>query len=122
MRCSLSLVLLFAMTTSAAAQVSDVAVPNLVFEIGDVSVGPIEDDTLDLANIVQSAAKGVTTVQEAPVIVTVITADNIGGMEQATRHLTGLGHRKIAFIGAPPSYTPAAVRAEGFRRGCAAAA
>ena len=33
--------------------------------------------TLDLANIVQSAAKGVTTVQEAPAIVTVITADEI---------------------------------------------
>ena len=31
------------------------------------------DEALDLANIVQSAAKGVTTVQEAPAIVTVIT-------------------------------------------------
>lgn len=35
------------------------------------------DEQLDLANVVQSAAKGVTTVQEAPVIVTVITADEI---------------------------------------------
>ena len=36
-----------------------------------------EDSDLDLANIVQSAAKGRTTVQEAPAIVTVVTADEI---------------------------------------------
>lgn len=35
------------------------------------------DTELDLANVVQSAAKGVTTVQEAPAIVTVITSDEI---------------------------------------------
>jgi LacI family transcriptional regulator len=44
----------------------------------------------------------VANAEPAGLPVTVITADNVGGMELATRHLTELGHRKIAFIGAPP--------------------
>src|SRR5262245_52219565 len=35
----------------------------------------VED--IDVANLVTSAAKGVTTVQEAPAIITIITADEI---------------------------------------------
>jgi len=56
--------------------VTDVEVPAIVLE-GDATTGPGADEALDLANIVQSAAKGVTTVQEAPAIVTVVTADEI---------------------------------------------
>lgn len=56
----------------------DIEVPTVVL---DSAVGEGEargpDEQLDLANVVQSAAKGVTTVQEAPAIVTVITADDI---------------------------------------------
>lgn len=63
----------------AAAQPStvviDVEVPTIVLD-QDVSAAE-EDQALDLANIVQSAAKGVTTVQEAPAIVTVVTPDEI---------------------------------------------
>ena len=70
-----SLLLLLAMTTTAAAQVSDIEVPIIVLDVDDT--GQAEDDALDLANIVQSAAKGLTTVQEAPAIVTVVTADEI---------------------------------------------
>lgn len=55
---------------------TDVEVPQLVLEDTD-SLGAGADEALDLANIVQSAAKGVTTVQEAPAIVTVVTADEI---------------------------------------------
>ncbi len=59
----------------AAADVTDIEVPVLVLDTE--TPGTPADDVLDLANIVQSAAKGVTTVQEAPAIVTVITADEI---------------------------------------------
>jgi outer membrane receptor protein involved in Fe transport len=55
---------------------TDIEVPVIVIEQGETP-GAESDETLDLANIVQSAAKGVTTVQEAPAIVTVITADEI---------------------------------------------
>jgi outer membrane receptor protein involved in Fe transport len=65
----------------AAAQpatgATDIEVPSMVVAPADVSAGPAADEALDLANIVQSAAKGVTTVQEAPAIVTVVTADEI---------------------------------------------
>ncbi len=64
-------------TLAHAAPVSDVEVPAIVLDQGDASAGPAADEALDLANIVQSAAKGVTTVQEAPAIVTVVTADEI---------------------------------------------
>ncbi|MDB4953071.1 MAG: TonB-dependent receptor [Myxococcales bacterium] len=75
------LVLLFAPSIAiaqpTAGQVTDVEVPSVVIEQGNESAGAAQDEALDLANIVQSAAKGVTTVQEAPAIVTVVTSDEI---------------------------------------------
>jgi outer membrane receptor protein involved in Fe transport len=59
-----------------AQSVGDVEVPAVVIDQGDQATVS-EDEALDLANIVQSAAKGITTVQEAPAIVTVVTADEI---------------------------------------------
>ncbi len=56
--------------------ITDVEVPSLVLEQTDTAAGEADAD-LDLANVVQSAAKGRTTVQEAPAIVTVVTADEI---------------------------------------------
>ncbi|HET9622230.1 MAG TPA: TonB-dependent receptor [Kofleriaceae bacterium] len=60
----------------AAPAATDVEVPVIMLDTGDTAIQG-SDEALDLANIVQSAAKGVTTVQEAPAIVTVITADEI---------------------------------------------
>ncbi len=74
------LILALAMGDVASAQgpeVSDIAVPDVMFDSVEPSSGKPVDDALDLANIVRSAAKGLTTVQEAPAIVTVITADEI---------------------------------------------
>jgi outer membrane receptor protein involved in Fe transport len=72
-----ALILLFALGGVASAQPAhDIEVPSVIIENGDTA-SPAADEALDLANIVQSAAKGVTTVQEAPAIVTVITADEI---------------------------------------------
>lgn len=71
-----------------AAPANDVEVPQIVLEGGDATTGPSADEALDLANIVQSAAKGVTTVQEAPAIVTVVTADEI--RDRQFRDLTQL--------------------------------
>jgi outer membrane receptor protein involved in Fe transport len=59
-----------------ARTTSDVEVPTLVLDASDATAAQ-PDEALDLANIVQSAAKGVTTVQEAPAIVTVVTAEEI---------------------------------------------
>jgi|GEM_PF-725816 len=45
----------------------------------EVTAGPaseLDNEDIELSNVVLSAAKGVTTVQEAPTIVTVITADD----------------------------------------------
>ena len=79
-RLLLPAILLAAASTAAHAQdatiITDVEVPTVVIELGDAATAEANDD-LDLANIVQSAAKGVTTVQEAPAIVTVVTADEI---------------------------------------------
>ncbi len=71
------LLVLLVPTVASAQGVTDIEVPTLVYEQGDTTTGPAQDEALDLANIVQSAAKGVTTVQEAPAIVTVITEDEI---------------------------------------------
>jgi outer membrane receptor protein involved in Fe transport len=77
MKVFIAVTLLLATTAAEAAQVSDVEVPTIV---QDTTEGPgikVDDQALDLANIVQSAAKNVTTIQEAPAIVTVVTADDI---------------------------------------------
>jgi len=71
-----SLLLLLSMTATAAAQVSDIEVPTVVFDT-DTPQPTLADEDLELANIVQSAVKGVTFVQEAPAIVTVVTDDEI---------------------------------------------
>jgi len=56
----------------------DIEVPVIMIDpTGGGESGGGADEELDLANVVQSAAKGVTTVQEAPAIVTVITSDEI---------------------------------------------
>jgi outer membrane receptor protein involved in Fe transport len=52
---------------------------------------------IDLANIVTAAAKGVTTIQEAPAIITVITADDIKlwghrWLEDVVTDIPGWGH------------------------------
>ncbi len=78
MRPTKSIVLLLGLGGVAHAQpATDVEVPNVVIEQSSEASSSADDEALDLANIVQSAAKGVTTVQEAPAIVTVITADEI---------------------------------------------
>jgi outer membrane receptor protein involved in Fe transport len=44
---------------------------------GEPEIALDVDREIDLANVVTSAAKGVTTIQEAPAIITIITADEI---------------------------------------------
>jgi alpha-galactosidase len=44
-----------------------------------------------------------------------VGATNWRGGVQATEHLLGLGHRRIAFVGASPRSTPGAERPAGFR-------
>ncbi len=50
--------------------------------------------------------------------VEVITSDNVGGARLAVDHLVGLGHRRIAYVRGPATYTADAPRAEGFRSAC----
>jgi outer membrane receptor protein involved in Fe transport len=71
--------------SQSPADFVDIEVPALVLADIDPSVDSESDDRLDLANLVLSATRDVTTVQEAPAIVTVITADEI-----ADRQLTSL--------------------------------
>jgi outer membrane receptor protein involved in Fe transport len=72
---------------TASAQEVDIEVPLLILDESAAGDGEGETD-LDLANIVQTAAKGVTTVQEAPAIVTVLTTDDIE--QRGTRNLEQL--------------------------------
>ena len=67
-----------ALAAERHASAQDIEVPILV--IGDDTTpgeAAESDDELDLANLVTSAAKGVTTVQEAPAIITIITAEEL---------------------------------------------
>jgi outer membrane receptor protein involved in Fe transport len=73
---SLALSTVLLLTHAAAAQ--DMAVPILVFENEeDDDSATAVDDELDLANLVTSAAKGSTAVQEAPAIVSVLPEQDL---------------------------------------------
>jgi outer membrane receptor protein involved in Fe transport len=88
----------------AAAQdgdLSDIEVPTLVLDTGEGGDLPEDATDIDLANVVQSAARAVTTVQEAPAIVTVITAEEIA--ERHVQTITDLtdtvpGYMRIGFV------------------------
>src|SRR5438105_649048 len=67
-------------TFAGVARAQDVALPEPVAQPakkgdeGEPEIALDVDREIDLANVVTSAAKGVTTVQEAPAIITIITA------------------------------------------------
>src|SRR5262249_39783589 len=69
---------------AAPARAQEVEVPGLVMESPEAETGEI-DTALKLANLVQTAAKGVTTVQEAPAIITIIPGDEI--LDRGARNL-----------------------------------
>jgi len=75
-----------ALLATAVAQAQDVALPDSVEapttkqatkNEGEPEVAIDFDREIDLSNVVTAAAKGVTTVQEAPAIITIITSDEI---------------------------------------------
>jgi LacI family transcriptional regulator len=53
--------------------------------------------------------------------VTSVGATNFAGGVAATRHLLGLGHRRIGYIGGPRAATPSQARLHGFRAAMEAA-
>ena len=53
--------------------------------------------------------------------VTSVGSTNFAGGVAATRHLLGLGHRRIGYIGGPPAATPSQARLHGFRAAMEAA-
>jgi outer membrane receptor protein involved in Fe transport len=74
------------------AVAQEIEVPTLVMESQE-EAGPV-DTELNLVNLVQTAARGVTTVQEAPAIITIIPADELRdrgteNLEQALDRVPG---------------------------------
>ena len=57
---------------------------------------------------------------DVPDRVSYVDADNVDGARQAARHLCGLGHTRIGYVGAPLSTSAGVDRLEGFREGLAA--
>ncbi|HEY3164866.1 MAG TPA: LacI family DNA-binding transcriptional regulator [Candidatus Limnocylindrales bacterium] len=53
--------------------------------------------------------------------VAVVTSDNHGGARLAAEHLISLGHRRIAWVRGPGTFTADVPRLEGFRAACRAA-
>ena len=84
-----------AMPALVLAAGSDPEVPILVYEdeLGDMGT---EEDELDLVNLVTSAAKTVTTVQEAPAIITIITSEEL--RDRQPRTLVELGDLLPGFL------------------------
>jgi DNA-binding LacI/PurR family transcriptional regulator len=81
---------------------------------------------LSAAEREQLRAKGIPFVvfdptTELPDDVPFVGATNWSGGRAAVRHLTGLGHRRIAMIGGPPDVLCCTARLDGYRSGLEAA-
>jgi hypothetical protein len=78
-----SLIVVAVVLLAASARAQEVMLPDPIPQRGpggDEGAPEVVldlDREIDLANVVTSAAKGATTVQEAPAIITIITADEI---------------------------------------------
>src|SRR5215470_10884952 len=77
------------------AYAQQVEVPVLVMESPEAEPGEV-DTELNLANLVQTAAKGVTTVQEAPAIITIIPSDEL--VDRSARNLEDVMDRVPGWI------------------------
>src|SRR5215470_5120795 len=84
-----------AVMLSLPAYAQQVEVPVLVMESPEAEPGEV-DTELNLANLVQTAAKGITTVQEAPAIITIIPADEI--VDRGARDLSDVVDRVPGWI------------------------
>jgi len=82
-----------------------------------IASSQVSDDSLQW--LLSSPVPAVIVNAEASGLpIPVITSDNSGGARLAVEHLVGLGHRRIAYVRGPASYTPDAPRLEGFRQAC----
>jgi DNA-binding LacI/PurR family transcriptional regulator len=83
---------------------------------GIVLSGPRSDDQ-ELLKIHSEGASIVLLGQLPGSGIPFVDVDNVGGAQLATRHLTQLGHHRIAIItNAPPAYTASSDRLSGYRR------
>lgn len=73
--------------------------------------------TDDLVRAVARATVPITVLGSMPeeLDVDLVRPDSARGVRLAVAHLTGLGHRRIAFINGPPDTTPGTVRLQAFR-------
>lgn len=77
----------------------------------------------DLKPIVAAGIPVVVAVRNVPgAKVSSITSDNEAGLADAVRHLVGLGHRRIAFLGGFPDTAVFEERVSGYREALAACA
>jgi LacI family transcriptional regulator len=73
--------------------------------------------TDDLVRAVTRATVPITVLGSMPenIDVDLVRPDSARGVRLAVQHLTGLGHRRIAFINGPVDTTPGSVRLQAFR-------
>ena len=82
---------------------------------GIILSGPRSDDE-ELIRIHSEGASIVLLGQLSGSGIPFVDVDNVGGAQLAVRHLTNLGHRRIAMItNAPPAYTASMDRLSGYR-------
>lgn len=87
---------------------------------------PPLSDNAELLDAVEAAGTPVALVASRPTgpqrdLVSTVTVDDAAAAQEMTRHLIGLGHRRIAFIRGPLSQAASRHRLEGFQRAMAAA-
>ncbi len=80
------------------------------------------DRAESLVHLVKRGVPAVVVDRDLPGLeIDAVLTDNRGGGYLATRHLLGLGHRRIGCIAGPSTVTPSALRVEGYRAALAEA-
>lgn len=83
--------------------------------VGGILLSSINPDPETVRRAVSVGCRVLALEQPLPIDCPQLNFDYRLGAMMATRHLIGLGHRKIAFIGAPPDRPSRHMMLEGFR-------
>lgn len=88
--------------------------------VAGVIVSPAGDDLAHLEHLAERGTHVVLLERAASSHLSSVTVDNIAGGRLAIEHLTGLGHRRVAFVGGPTSLAQVADRLTGANEAAAA--
>lgn len=105
----------FLSNTDESSEVEAAVLGNIVGRVDGIILAPATEQAENALRVREAKVPLVFVDREVPgEHFDSVMVDNVGGARAASRHLVGLGHRRIAIISGPLNTTPGRCRHEGF--------